>query len=305
MSSPAVPQSQPKLVQVDRHTYEVTGVREGGFGKVWLLKRRTEQWDYIYGPVIAVKTFNVYEDEQEAAIEQELGNWISLQSPHIVSLIKVVRLNFELGALMLLMPGSLDDYLRGRGPLGTSAIKVILLDVARGLADAQAQANLIHLDLKPQNLLLDSVDSPRVRISDWGISRIASQQRQHSDWLRAPRAWLARQSTERTKFAAGTPPYMAPERFSGSWKIGPSADVFSLGIIGVQLMTGQLPTVDPNRDISRTIDLITSHRYFDRAKALMSARGGRLAALVLKMIEPNPDRRPIDYTTLIAGLEAV
>jgi hypothetical protein len=70
-------------------------------------------------------------------------------------------------------------------------------------------------------------------------------------------------------------------------------------------MTGQLPTVDPNGDISRTIDLITSHRYFDRAKALMSARGGRLAALVLKMIEPNPDRRPIDYTTLIAGLEAV
>jgi hypothetical protein len=82
MSSPR--ENEPKLVQVDRHTYEVTGVREGGFGKVWLLKRRTELWDYIYGPVNAVKTFKVYEDEQEADIERELGNWISLQSRHIV-----------------------------------------------------------------------------------------------------------------------------------------------------------------------------------------------------------------------------
>jgi len=304
MSSPAVPESQPKLVQVDRHTYEVNVVREGGFGKVWLLKRRTKEWDWIYGPENAVKTFNLYEDEQEAVIERELGNWISLQSRHIVSLIKIVRLNFQLGALMLLSPGSLDDYLRGHGPLDTSAIKVVLLDVAWGLADAQEQANLIHLDLKPQNLLLVSADSPRVRISDWGISRIASQQRQHSDWLRAPRAWLARQITVKTNFSGGTPPYMAPERFSGSWTIGPSADVFSLGIIGVLLMTGQLPTVDPNGDRSRIIDLITSHRYFDRARALMSARDGGLAALMLKMIDPNPDRRPIDYPTIIAGLDA-
>jgi serine/threonine protein kinase len=169
MSSPAVPESRPKFVQVDRHTYEVTGVNdEGGFGKVWLLKRRTEQWDWIYGPVNAVKTFNLYEDEQEAVIERELGNWISLQSSHIVSLVKIVRLNFQLGALMLLMPGSLKDYLEGHGPLDTSTTKVVLLDVARGLADAQAQANLIHLDLKPQNLLLDSADAPRVKISDWG-----------------------------------------------------------------------------------------------------------------------------------------
>ena len=304
-SLPVALENQSKFVQVDRHAYEVTGVREGGFGKVWLLKRRTEQWDYIYGPVNAVKTFNVYDDEQEAVIEHELGNWISLQSPHIVSLIKIVRLNFELGALMLLMPGSLYDYLRGHGPLDTPLIKAVLLDVARGPADAQAQANLAHLDLKPQNLLLISADSPRVRISDWGLSRIASQQRQHSDWLRAPRAWLERQTSERTKFDGGTPPYMAPERFSGSWKIGPAADVFSLGIIGVQLMTGKCPTVDPNGDIYRIIDLITSHRYFERAETLTSSGDGRLGSLLLKMIDPNPDRRPSDYQAIIAALDAV
>jgi hypothetical protein len=69
-------------------------------------------------------------------------------------------------------------------------------------------------------------------------------------------------------------------------------------------MTGQLPTVDPNGDISRIVDLITSHRYFARAKTITSARGGRLASLILKMIDPNPDRRPIDYPALIAAIEA-
>jgi hypothetical protein len=70
-------------------------------------------------------------------------------------------------------------------------------------------------------------------------------------------------------------------------------------------MTGQLPTVDPNADISRIVDLITSHRYFARAKTLISTRGGPLTSLILKMIDPNPDRRPIDYPAIIAGLEAV
>jgi serine/threonine protein kinase len=303
MSSPLA--SQPELVQVDRHTYEVTGVREGGFGKVWLLKRRTVEWDYIYGPVNAVKTFNVYDDEQESVVEQELANWISLQSTYIVSLVKIVRLNFELGALMLLMPSSLGDYLRTSGPLDMSATKAVLLDVARGLADAKAQANLVHLDLKPQNLLLNAADTPRVRISDWGISRIACQQQEHSDWLSTPKAWAVRQATHRTNLAAGTPPYMAPERFSGSWKINSSADVFSLGIIGVQLMTGQLPTVDPNGSLSHIIYLITSHRYFDRAKTIMSIGGGRLTSLILKMIDPDPDRRPIDYPGLVAALESI
>jgi len=98
---------------------------------------------------------------------------------------------------------------------------------------------------------------------------------------------------------------MAPERFSGSWRIGPAADVFSLGIIGVQLLTGYLPTIDPSGDELRNVNLITSGRYVDRAKTQMATCGGRLASLILKMIDPNPDRRPTDYPSLIGGLEAL
>jgi serine/threonine protein kinase len=168
MSHAQALRSQPRRrVQLDRLTYEVADTREGGMGRVWLLRRpENSTYDTIYGPTRAVKTFNADEDEQEVIIEQELGNWISLNSPHIVPLIKIARLNFQLAAMMEHMPGSLADYLRSRGALETSDVKTVLLDVLSGLDEAHGQRNLAHLDLKPENLLLASTQSPSVKISD-------------------------------------------------------------------------------------------------------------------------------------------
>jgi hypothetical protein len=101
---------------MDRYTYEVIAIREGGFGKVWLLRRPAgAKHDTIWGETRAVKSFNADEEGEEAMIEQELGNWVSLNSRYIVPLIKIVRLNFELAAMMELMPGSLADYAAHRG----------------------------------------------------------------------------------------------------------------------------------------------------------------------------------------------
>ncbi|MGO8798688.1 MAG: protein kinase domain-containing protein [Roseiarcus sp.] len=274
-------------------------------GKVWLLRRPDGAgWNTIYGSTLAVKTFDADEDEQEAIIEKELGNWISLSGPYTVPLIKIARLNFEIAAMMPLMSGSLADYLRNHNNvLGTSAVKTILLDVLRGLDGANRSSNLAHLDLKPENLLLPSFDSPHVQISDWGISRVTSQRPQNADWLRDPRAWFSRQSADKTQFYGGTYPYMAPERFSGSWVVGPAADVFSLGIIGVQLLTGQIPSMDGIQDPFRMVVLIKSHEYLKRARMLLATRGGPLTPFILRMLDPDPARRPQDYPTLISTLE--
>ena len=299
-------EGRPKRVQLDRITYEVTGVRKGGMGTVWLLRRPDgADFNTIYGQVRAVKTFDADEDEQEAKIEQELGNWASLNSPHIVPLIKIVRLNFELAAMMERMPGSLADYIRYQNMLDESAVKTVLLDVLRGLDEAHRYGNLAHLDLKPENLLLTSAQSPQVKISDWGLSRMMSQSHQHADWLSAPKDWFSRQSDDKTRFCGGTFPYMAPERFSGSWTVGPAADVFSLGIIGVQLMTGQIPSLDGSRDPFRCVALITSHEYLKRANTLLATRGGPLVPFILKMLDPDPTRRPCNYPALIAALERI
>jgi serine/threonine protein kinase len=290
-------QSHPKRVQVDRYTYEVTDIRKGGFGKVWLLRRPAgARHDTIWGETRAVKTFDADEDSQEAMLEQELGNWVSLDSRYIVPLIKIVRLNFELAAMMEQMPGSLDDYVAKKGVMDEGTVRTVLLDVLRGLDDAYRQAALVHLDLKPANLLLTS-DPPHVRISDWGISRRMSRLALDPSRPDAG-SWV----DDKTQYGAGTLPYMAPERLSGSWTISPAADVFSVGIMGIQLMSGKIPSIDA-RGAVETIKLIASCSYLSRAEALLAASRSRIGPLFLQMIDPDPAARLRDYPSLIGTVE--
>jgi serine/threonine protein kinase len=210
-------------------------------GTVWLLRRpEGAPFDTIYGHTRAVKTFNVDEDVQEAIIEQELGNWASLDRSHYI---------------------------------------------------------VLHLDLKPQNLLLYSIDHPDVKISDWGLSRRVTYAGSST-----ATGWFAQQANDKTRFVGGTIHYMAPERLSGAWIIGPAADVFSLGVIGIELMTGQVPTFDGRHDPVR---LIKTHQYFKRAKELLHSCEGPLVPLMLQMLDPEPTRRPHDYPALISAVERI
>jgi serine/threonine protein kinase len=262
-----------KQVQLDRLTFDVVDQRAGGFGKVWFLRRpKDAPFEVVYGNECVVKTFKAEEDE--ALIEQELGNWVALRHPHITRLIKICRLDFELGALMERMPGSLADYLQKYGTLSEQQVKTVLLDILRGLEYAYREYRLIHLDLKPLNLLLISADSPRVQIADWGMSRFASTSRAQT---------------------GGTLHYMAPERFSKSSSITPAADVFSLGIIAVELITGQRPF--------DRLALLISHEYFKRAKYMLRDASGPLQSIVLTMLDPEWKRRPQDYSALISTVE--
>jgi serine/threonine protein kinase len=293
------PEKRTKQVQLDRLTFDVIDERDGGFGKVWFLRRPAgASFEVVYGTQCAVKTFKANEDNEQALIEQELGNWVSLHSPYIARLIKISRLNFELAALMEMMPGSLTDYLRSYQRLTESETKAVLLDVLRGLEYAYNEYRLAHLDLKPDNLLLVTANSPRVQITDWGISRIVYDPRPHEAFSTSKAS--ARRAGERTQFGAGTVPYMAPERFSGSWSIRPAADVFSVGILAVQLLTGQLPTTDGS---GNPVRIIISHEYFNNAKRLLHNNAANLCSLVLHMLDPDPERRPEDYPALIATLE--
>jgi hypothetical protein len=73
-------ENRAKQVQVDELTFDVIGEREGGFGKVWFLRRPSgAPFHVVYGDQCAVKTFKAEEDVDQALIEQELGNWVSLR----------------------------------------------------------------------------------------------------------------------------------------------------------------------------------------------------------------------------------
>jgi len=77
-------------------------------------------------------------------------------------------------------------------------------------------------------------------------------------------------------------------------------------VIAVRLLTGRLPSVDyADARPMRCAALITSLSYLDRAMTLLSGTTKPLAALVLRMLQPNPDRRPQDFAALIGELEVL
>lgn len=293
------PVSKSKQVLVDDKTYSVMSVRNGGMGRVWLLEETfDDSFDPIYRRRIAVKTFDFMKDEQ--AIEHELNIWISLDHRSVLPLKKIGRLNYRLAAIMPLLDGSLDDVIEARGSLNEQEVSKIISDMVDGLEYAWSAFKILHLDLKPSNVLVGSSPPIRTKIADWGISRLAAAN-QRARGLKGGSATMATHS-QKTAYTAGTPLFMAPERFSGDWALSPTADIYSLGMMAVQLNTGILPfrfgQVDPMEEIA-------TGSFFENARQMLENRSDDFRCFCLQCIHPNPAARPRTFRDVAAQLDSI
>jgi tetratricopeptide (TPR) repeat protein len=116
--------------------------------------------------------------------------------------------------------GSLDRRLAGR-PLPPAEAAWLVEQIARAMAHAHEQG-VVHRDLKPANVLLDADGTPKV--TDFGLARYGTS------------------VLTTGHVAIGTPAYMAPEQAQGrTQEIGPAADVYALGVILYECLTGRVP----------------------------------------------------------------
>lgn len=272
-------------VLVDDKTYSVISVRNGGMGRVWLLQQTfDDSFDPIYRRRIAVKTFDFMNDER--AIEHELNIWITLDHQAVAPLKKIGRLNYRLAAIMPLYSGSLDDVIEDKGALNEQEVLKTISDILSGLSYAWSTFKILHLDLKPSNVLVEGNSPIRIKIADWGISKLASG---YSS-IQELKAKSISNTTHnmKTAYKAGTPLFMAPERFSGEWVLSPTADIYSLGMMAIQLNTGMLPfrfgQINP-------IDEIVSCAFFENASQMLGNRSASFRNLCLSCIHPNPRER--------------
>ncbi len=291
--------SKSKQVLVDDKTYNIMSVRKGGMGRVWLLEQSfDESFDPIYRQQIAVKTFDFMEDER--AIKHELNIWISLNHSSVLPLKKIGRLNYRLAAIMPLLDGSLDDIIEARGSLNEQDVAKIISDIADGLQYAWSNFKILHLDLKPSNVLVESSSPIRVKVADWGISRLAAEN-QMAKGLKGSAVPKATYD-QKTAYAAGTLLFMAPERFSGSWSLSPTADIYSLGMMAVQLNTGVLPfrfgQVNPAEEIA-------TGSFFENACRMLQNRSEDFQRLCLQCIHPNPSARPSTFRDVLIQLNSI
>ncbi len=168
--------------------------------------------------------------------------------------------------MALLTGGSLDKWLKGRGPdrrLAPKHAAEIARDIARGIHHAHQQG-LIHRDLKPANILRD--DAGGVRVADFGLARLSD--------------------ATATKMA-GTPAYMAPEQVGGGKRLTTAVDVHAVGAVLFELLTGGVPF---SGDVGSVLRKVAD----EPAPAVRTYRPDvprDLEAVVAKCLEKKPEDR--------------
>jgi WD40 repeat protein len=172
-------------------------------------------------------------------------------------------------ALELCPNGSLADTIKANGALPPMDAARVAEKLARGVQAAHDVA-IVHRDLKPHNVLLDAAGEPKV--TDFGLAK------------RGAAADLTR-----TGAVMGTPAYMAPEQAAGRTKfVGPAADVYALGVILFELLTGRVPFTAED---TLSLILMVVEQEPPSPRALVPAVPRDLEVICLKCLEKEPGRR--------------
>lgn len=199
----------------------------------------------------------------------------NLQHPNIVQVYESdIYENLPYIALEYVSGGTLDEKCTGSPTVGKEAAKLIAV-----VADAMQYAHdrgIIHRDLKPSNILLTEDGTPKV--TDFGLAKRLQFSRPE-----------APQSVTESGAVLGTPSYMSPEQAEGhNNRIGPGTDVYGLGVVLYQLITGQVPFVGES-----TLDVLQSIRALEPvAPSLLNPKVPRdLETICLKCLEKDPASR--------------
>jgi tetratricopeptide (TPR) repeat protein len=233
-------------------SYRILEVKSGGLGLVYICE------DVADGERVAIKT---YKDEirwgHPQAVRRfwhEANAWAALPAhPNIVTAQRVEEIDGRLHIVLdYIDGGDLRPRLR-HAPLSTAESVKIALDVCTGLQAIHANG-LVHRDIKPENILLTRVDVAKV--TDLGLVMAAVDDPHHTP-------------------AAGTRGYLAPEQTATPDRITTNADIYALGVVLHEMLTGKRPAQRATAPASRIPGV-------PRA----------LSALVASCLDPDAAKRP-------------
>jgi serine/threonine-protein kinase len=177
--------------------------------------------------------------------------------------------------------GTLRELLRERGPMPPHAVAAVLRPVLGGLAAAHS-AGLVHRDIKPENVLIS--DDGDVKIADFGLVRAVAEAKITS-----------------TSVILGTVAYLSPEQVS-TGDAGPRSDVYSVGILAYELLTGVTPFTGDSA-------LAVAYQRMDNdvapPSAVIAGVPAQFDELVLQATRRDPADRYADAQDMAAELDAI
>jgi eukaryotic-like serine/threonine-protein kinase len=255
---------------------------EGGFGAVYeaehpLLKRRA-----------AVKVLHRVADKDSDAVlrfisEAQAVNQI--RNRHIVDVFSFGKLNDgrHFYVMDLLDGEPLDRWLKHVGRVEPATALALVTPIADAL-DLAHGAGIVHRDLKPQNIFLawDSSGETVPKLLDFGMAKLLGESPVHTV----------------SGTPIGTPLYMSPEQARGE-KVDQRSDVYALGVLCYELLTGQLPFVGDT-----TVAVLMAHiiQAPPRASEACAELSPLFDAPLLAMLDKDQEKRPSSAGEAIAAL---
>jgi len=259
--------------------YEVVELLgRGGMGEVWKAR------DARSGELVAIKTMPAANDlELIERFEREARLAASVRHPNVAA---VLGSGIERGvrwiAFELVTGGSLRQHLERTQRLDWREAAARGAEIAEALAAVHARG-LVHRDVKPENLLIDA--DGRTKLADFGLARPE----------------VATERLTATGAMVGTLEYMAPEQVEGKREVDGRADLYGLGVVLFEAVTGSVPFSGVGLSLARRVIVEKASHPRDLAPEIPRP----LDALILGLLAKDPAARPAPASRVAADLRAI
>jgi eukaryotic-like serine/threonine-protein kinase len=261
---------------IDKRYVLVQSLGIGGMGEVYLAH------DEVLDRDVALKVLGERYAGDEGSAERfrsEALNAASLSHPNIIQIYN--RGEAEDGTSYIVMEyvpgGTLSEQIEESGPFEAGKAAAVAAQIAEALGAAH-ERGVIHRDMKPQNVLMGS--SGDLKVTDFGIAR-------------------ATVTSGASSAVFGTAGYISPEQAMGE-PVGPASDLYSLGVVLYEMLTGELPYTADN-SIAVCMKHVTEP--LRPPKELNPAIPEEMNALVVKLLAKDPAERYGSAGELLADLE--
>ncbi|MDX1600832.1 MAG: serine/threonine-protein kinase, partial [Anaerolineales bacterium] len=267
-------------------------IGRGGMADVYLGEHST------LGHRVAVKVLHAHlleDEEHQRRFHAEAKAVAALRHPHIVQVYDFQLVDDRPLIIMELLEGpSLSDYMtpvhRGGRRLPLAHAVKIVSQIGDALDHAHAQG-IVHRDVKPANIVLrspsaiiqpdqDLPDDVTAVLTDFGVARLANAS-----------------TATATGTLLGTPAYMAPEQALGE-KVGPRADIYALGVVLYELLTGGLPFGSQD-----TTPAAVLFKHVHEHPRPLPEELGQLQAVVSRALAKRPEERYMTAGDFVVDLK--
>jgi serine/threonine protein kinase len=263
---------------------------QGGMGVVWaathLITRRAVAMKFLRGSVHD-------RPELRRRFQREARAASAVHHPNVVEVHDVFELDDDTPVMVmdLLVGETLAQRIDTQGRLTVEQTAAVLLPVVSAVGTAHARG-IVHRDLKPENIFLAQTDEGRteVKVLDFGIAKLSE----------ADTEALVESALTGAGSLLGTPSYSAPEQLFGERRIDHRADLWALGVVMYECLSGTLPIYGDN--LGQVLKMLTSGQI-EPLEKLVSTLPVDITALVGRMLSRNVEARPADLREVLEVLQ--